>query len=184
MEAFGFSTPAHRGLHQVAEQIFFYFFAALSIVSAFLAVTRQNPVVSVVWLISCMFSLAAIYVILSAFFLAAVQIIVYAGAILMLFVFVVMMLNLKSGMTGQLRNLGLKFIGLVAALLILRQFHSAIKGADAMLDLPSQAGGQFGEAAAVGELLFSQYVYPLELMAVLLLVAIVGALVLAGKEQS
>ncbi len=178
------SAPAHRGLHQVAEQIFFYFFAALSIVSAFLAVTRKNPVVSVVWLISCMFSLAVIYVILSAFFLAAVQVIVYAGAILMLFVFVIMMLNLKTGMTGQLRNLGLKFVGLLAALLILRQFYCAIKGAGAMTGLPPLVAAGFGEAAAVGKLLYSQYIYPLELMAVLLLVAIVGALVLAGKEQS
>ncbi len=168
----------------MAEQLFYYFFAALSAISAFLAVTRKNPVVSVVWLICCMFSLAAIYVILSAFFLAAVQVIVYAGAILMLFVFVVMMLNLKTGMTGQLRNLSLKFAGLLAALLILRQFYSAIKGAGTMTVPPPEIAAGFGEASAVGLLLFSQYIYPLVLMAVLLLVAIVGALVLAGKEQS
>jgi NADH-quinone oxidoreductase subunit J len=167
----------------VAEQLFFNFFAALSVVSAFLAITRKNPVVSVVWLISCMFSLAVIYVILNAFFLAAVQVIVYAGAVLMLFVFVIMMLNLKTGMIGQLRNLGLKFIGLIVALIILRQFYTAIKGAGALLDLPAQTPEGFGGAGAVGGLLFSQYLYPLELMAILLLVAIVGALVLAGKEQ-
>jgi NADH-quinone oxidoreductase subunit J len=167
----------------VAEQLFFYFFAALSAISAFMAITRKNPVVSVVWLICCMFSLAVIYVILSAFFLAAVQVIVYAGAILMLFVFVIMMLNLKSGMIGQLRNLGLKFIGLLLALVILRQFYIAIKGTGALLDLPPAVDSSFGGAASLGALLFSQYLYPLELMAVLLLVAIVGALVLAGKEQ-
>ena len=167
----------------MAEQIFFYFFSALSAVSAFMAITRKNPVVSVVWLISCMFGLAAIYVLLNAFFLAAVQVIVYAGAILMLFVFVIMMLNLKSGMIGQLRNLGLKFIGLLAALVILRQFYSAIKGAGELLDMPPVLDPSFGGAAALGGLLFSRYLYPLELMAVLLLVAIVGALVLAGKEQ-
>ena len=167
----------------MAEQIFFYLFSALSAISAFMAVTRKNPVVSVVWLISCMFSLAAIYVLLSAFFLAAVQVIVYAGAILMLFVFVIMMLNLKSGIIGQLRNLGLKFLGLLVALVILRQFYSAIKGAGELLDLPPMVDSSFGEAAALGKLLFSQYLYPLELMAVLLLVAIVGALVLAGKDQ-
>lgn len=167
----------------MAEQLFFYFFAALSAISAFLAVTRKNPVVSVVWLISCMFSLAVIYVLLNAFFLAAVQVIVYAGAILMLFVFVIMMLNLKTGMIGQMRNLGLKFIGLIVTLIILRQFYSAIKGTGALLDLPPEVAADFGQASAVGELMFSQYLYPLELMAVLLLVAIVGALVLAGKEQ-
>ena len=168
----------------MAEQLFFYLFAALSVISAFMAITRKNPVISVVWLISCMFSLAVIYVLLSAFFLAAVQVIVYAGAILMLFVFVIMMLNLKSGIIGQLRNLGLKFIGLLVALVILRQFYTAIKGAGALMDLPPMVDPSFGGARALGELLFSQYLYPLELMAVLLLVAIVGALVLAGKEQS
>ena len=69
------------------EQLLFYLFALISIASALLAVTRKNPVVSAVFLIVCMFSLAAIYVLLNAFFLAAVQVIVYAGAVLMLFVF-------------------------------------------------------------------------------------------------
>jgi len=168
----------------VAEQILFYLFAVIAIISALSAVTRKNPVVSAVWLVSCMCSLAVIYVLLEAYFLAAVQVIVYAGAVLMLFVFVIMLLNLRTGIIGQFRNLGLKFMGLVLTVIILRQFYTAFKGTSLIL---GNAGGLepgFGEARAVGELLFTRYVYPLELISILLLVAIVGALVLAGKESS
>ncbi|HLA41590.1 MAG TPA: NADH-quinone oxidoreductase subunit J [Candidatus Glassbacteria bacterium] len=166
----------------MAEQFFFYLFAAISVISALLAITRKNPIISAVWLVGCMISLAVIYVLTHAFFLAAVQVIVYAGAILMLFIFVIMMLNLKTGIIGQMRNLGLKIIGLIITAVILRQFYTAIKGTLAMAGPASALPDNFGEASALGELLFSSYVYPLELMAVLLLVAIVGALVLAGKE--
>jgi len=168
----------------VPEQFLFYLFAAVSVISALLAVSRKNPVISVVWLVVCMCSLAVIFVLLNAFFLAAVQVIVYAGAVMMLFVFVIMMLNLRTGIIGQIRNLGLKFLGLIIAVIILRQLYSAIKGAKALFEIPGQLEPGFGEARAVGELLFTEYIYPLELIAILLLVAIIGALVLAGKESS
>jgi NADH-quinone oxidoreductase subunit J len=83
-----------------------------------------------------------------------------------------------------MRNTGLKFLGLIIALILLRQIYSAIKGARALFEIPGQLEPGFGEARTVGELLFTEYVYPLELIAILLLVAIVGALVLAGKESS
>jgi len=168
----------------VPEQLLFYFFAAVSVISALLAVSRKNPVISAVWLVVCMCSLAVIYGLLNAFFLAAVQVIVYAGAVLMLFVFVIMMLNLRTGIIGQMRNMGLKFLGLIIAVILLRQIYSAIKGTKALFEIPGHLEPGFGEARAVGELLFTKYVYPLELIAILLLVAIVGALVLAGKESS
>lgn len=167
----------------MAGQFFFYLFAAISVISALLAITRKNPIISAVWLVACMMGLAVIYVLTQAYFLAAVQVIVYAGAILMLFIFVIMMLNLKTGIIGQMRNLGIKFIGLVLTAIILRQFYTAIKGTVSLAVPASVVPANFGEAGAVGELLFTSYVYPLELMAVLLLVAIVGALVLAGKER-
>ncbi len=165
-------------------QVLFYICAALSVLAAFLAITRKNPVLSAVWLAVTMFALAVIYVLLQAYFLAAVQIVVYAGAVLMLFVFVIMMLNLRAGMAGQLRNMGAKLLGLLAAGLVLSQLLAAARGARE----PAAAEGQvrlpddFGGAAALGQLLFTRYVYPLEVLAILLLVAIVGALVLAGKE--
>ncbi|HUU29817.1 MAG TPA: NADH-quinone oxidoreductase subunit J [archaeon] len=165
-------------------KILFYLFAALSIISAFFAITRKNPVLSAVWLVVCMCSLAVIYVLLDAFFLAAVQVIVYAGAVLMLFVFVIMLLNLRTGIIGQMRNLGIKFLGLVITVILLDQLRTAVKGAGILLHSPGKLEPGFGEAEAVGKLLFSQYVYPLEIISVLLLVAIVGALVLAGKERT
>jgi NADH-quinone oxidoreductase subunit J len=94
-----------------------------------------------------------------------------------------MMLNLKTGIIGQMRNLGTKLIGLVLTAIILRQFYTAIKGTLWLAGPGAAVPANFGEASAVGQLLFTSYVYPLELMAVLLLVAIVGALVLAGKER-
>jgi len=168
----------------VTVKILFYLFASLSVISAFFSITRKNPVLSAVWLVVCMCSLAVIYVLLDAFFLAAVQIIVYAGAVLMLFVFVIMLLNLRTGIIGQMHNLGIKFLGLVITILLLDQLRLAIKGTGALLYKAGETGAKFGEASAVGRLLFSEYVYPLEIVSILLLVAIVGALVLAGKESS
>jgi len=168
----------------VPMQILFYFFDALSVLSAFLVITRKNPIISAVWLVACMCSLAVIYVLLEAFFLAAVQVIVYAGAVLMLFVFVIMLLNLRTGIIGQMRNLGLKFLGLILVVFLLNQLRVAVKGASLLFESPAEVQANFGEAASMGQLLFSEYVYPLEIVAILLLVAIVGALVLAGKESS
>ena len=142
-------------------QVLFYLFASICVIAAFLTITRKNPVISAVWLVVCLFCVAGIYLLLGAYFVAAVQVIVYAGAVLMLFLFVIMMLNLRTGIVGQMRNLGIKVLLTGPAL-----------------------EPDFGEASSLGKLLFSEYVYPLEVIAILLLVAIVGALVLAGKERS
>jgi NADH-quinone oxidoreductase subunit J len=168
----------------VLESFLFYLFAVLSVVSALLAITRKNAVMSAVWLVVCLFALAVIYVLLGAFFLAAVQVIVYAGAVLMLFVFVIMMLNLRTGIIGQIRNVGLKLIGLGIAAVVLQQLRRALQGAGILFDNPSPVPAGFGEAGSLGRLLFSTYVYPLEVIAILLLIAVIGALVLAGKESS
>lgn len=164
------------------QPILFYLFAALGIISAFLAITRKNPVMSAVWLVVCLFALAVVYVLIDAFFLAAVQVIVYAGAVLMLFVFVIMMLNLRTGIIGQMKNVGLKFLGLLIGLFILQRVYSAFNAASGLLGEPAALKDGFGEAAPLGELLLSEYVYPFELIGVLLLIAIVGALVLARRE--
>ena len=166
------------------ESFLFYLFAVLSVVSALLAITRKNAVMSAVWLVVCLFALAVIYVLLEAFFLAAVQVIVYAGAVLMLFVFVIMMLNLRTGIIGQIRNVGLKLIGLGIAAVVLQQLRRALQGVGILFNNPVPTPAGFGEAESLGRLLFSTYVYPLEAIAILLLIAIIGALVLAGKESS
>lgn len=163
-------------------QVLFYLFATLSVIAAFLTITRKNPVISAVWLVVCLFCVAGIYLLLGAYFVAAVQVIVYAGAVLMLFLFVIMMLNVRRGMVGQMRNLGVKSLGILIALLVFQQLHLAFKGVRLLTGPELEPG--FGEASSLGKLLFSEYVYPLEVIAILLLVAIVGALVLAGKESS
>lgn len=164
------------------EQVLFYVFAGLSVIAAFLTVTRKNPVVSAVWLVVCLFCVAGIYVLLGAYFVAAVQVIVYAGAVLMLFIFVIMMLNLKSGLTGRMRILGIKVLGVGLVVLLLLQLRLAFKGVRILQGSVPEPG--FGEAASLGRLLFREYVYPFEVIAILLLVAIVGTLVLTGKERS
>ncbi len=77
--------------------LIFWFFAAWAIVSALLCITRRNPIASALWLVSAMFALAAIFVLLNAQFIAAIQVIVYAGAVMVLFLFVIMLLNLGEG---------------------------------------------------------------------------------------
>ncbi|MBN2289712.1 MAG: NADH-quinone oxidoreductase subunit J [Candidatus Glassbacteria bacterium] len=163
-------------------QVLFYLFACVSVIAAFLTITRKNPVISAVWLVVCLFCVAGIYLLLGAYFVAAVQVIVYAGAVLMLFLFVIMMLNLRTGIVGQMRNLGIKLLGVLIALLVFVQLRLAFKGVS-LLTGP-ELSADFGQAASLGKLLFSEYVYPLEVIAVLLLVAVVGALVLTGKESA
>ncbi len=165
------------------QQALFYLFAVLSIISAFMAITRKNPVLSAVWLVVCLFGIAAVYVLLEAFFLAAVQVIVYAGAVLMLFVFVIMMLNLRSGIIGAMRNIGIKFLGLALCIFVLGQLWKAFGAAASLAGAPAALPDGFGEAASIGEILLSDYAYPFELVGVLLLAAVAGALVLARKEE-
>ncbi|MCE5272687.1 NADH-quinone oxidoreductase subunit J [bacterium] len=165
------------------QTVLFYLFAVLSIISAFLAITRKNPVLSAVWLVVCLFALSAVYVLLEAFFLAAVQVIVYAGAVLMLFIFVIMMLNLRSGIIGPMRNIGIKLLGLALCVFVLGRLWKAFSQASALAGAAPQTTEGFGEPASLGALLLSAYVYPFELIGILLLVAVTGALVLARKEE-
>jgi NADH-quinone oxidoreductase subunit J len=167
---------------KVLVQVLFYLFASLSVAAALLTITRKNPVISAVWLVVCLFCVAGIYLLLGAYFVAAVQVIVYAGAVLMLFIFVIMMLNLRTGIVGHMRNMGIKFLGVLIAALVFFQLRLAFKGVSLLTGRELEPG--FGEASSLGKLLFSEYVYPLEVVAILLLVAIIGALVLTGKENS
>lgn len=163
-------------------KVLFYLFAGLSILSAFITITRKNPVISAVWLIVCLMSLAGIYVMLSAYFVAMVQVIVYAGAVLMLFLFVIMMLNLRTGIVGQVRNLGIKLFGLLVLAVLMSQLRYVYKLVEPRREQVLTDG--FGQAEALGEIIFSKYIFPFEVMSILLLVAVIGALVLAGKEKA
>src|SRR6478752_1751159 len=88
----------------------FYLFGLVAIVSALLFVTRKSPVAAALWLVNTMFSLAALYVLLDAQFIGAIQVLVYAGAIMVVFLFVIMLLNLGHGVGGDIRSVGWKLV--------------------------------------------------------------------------
>src|ERR1051326_3137905 len=99
----------------------FYLFGLIAIVSALLFVTRKSPVAAALWLVNTMFSLAALYVMLDAQFIGAIQVLVYAGAIMVVFLFVIMLLNLGHGVIADMRGLGWKLVGGAVAIAILAE---------------------------------------------------------------
>ncbi len=160
-------------------QFQFYFFALLAIVSALLFVTRKNPVPAALWLVNVMFALAGLYVMLDAPFVSAVQVLVYAGAIMVVFVFVVMLLNLGREGLSDLRSiparLGAGFVGLalLANLLVLRR--------EQLPTLPL-APASDNVVQPVATSLFTDYLVAFELTSLVLLVAVVGAVLLAKRK--
>ncbi len=160
----------------------FYVFGALSIASALLAVSRKNPVASAIWLVVMFFALAGIYVVLEAFFVAAVQVMVYAGAIMVLFLFVIMLLDLRTETLALSSAPTLKGVGAGAAVLFLAGVGMAVWNA-------SEAGLFSGEvqdldagAGAIGNELFTVYLLSFEVTSVLLLGAILGAVILTKRR--
>lgn len=157
----------------------FYLFALLAIASALLFVTRKNPVPAALWLVNVMFALSGLYVMLDAPFVGAIQVLVYAGAIMVVFVFVVMLLNLGRSEVSDLRSLGARlgagFVGLalLANLLVVqRQRFPRLESAPASDNV----------VTPVAASLFTDYLVAFELTSVVLLVAVVGAVLLAKKR--
>ena len=165
----------------------FWAFAGVAIASALLCITRRSPVASALWLVNTLFNLAAIYVLLDAHFIAAVQVLVYAGAIMVLFLFVIMLLNLGRAGPTDIRGARGKLVAGVAGLVLAAELivlRLAAPPGD--LQLPAGAVAQTVAAAgavrAVGQPLFQSYLVPFEITSVLLLAAIVGAVVLAKRR--
>ncbi len=160
--------------------VLFYIFAALAVLAAISVVAQRMPVHSALSLIVVLCSLAAVYLLLGAEFIAVIQVIVYAGAIMVLFVFVIMLLNAGREDPGQ-RSRMAHWLGapLVAAFLgeVLFAVWRQFSGANAC-PAPSLDAGP----TAVGHLLFKTYSLPFEVTSILILVAILGAVVLAKKE--
>jgi len=165
--------------------IVFYLFAGLAVVAALGVVALRNPVYSALCLAVVFVSLAALYVMLSAPFIAAAQVMIYAGAILILFVFVIMMLSPGSDqIAGALRlqrPLALVF-GLALAVELVAVLAIAVLPAPPGEFTPEKIA-QVGGVQAVGAALFTDYLLPFEITSLLLLVAIVGAIVLAKKPK-
>jgi len=161
--------------------IIFWAFAGLAVLSGLACITRRSPVASALWLVVTLFALAALFVLLDAQFIAVLQVLVYAGAIMVLFLFVIMLLNLgRAGPTdlkGPLgRGVGVFLAGLLLMqLLVLRQAGLAPGG-------PVRPPLGQGMIPSVARPLFTVYLVPFEITSILLLAAIVGAVVLAKRK--
>ncbi|MZH46412.1 MAG: NADH-quinone oxidoreductase subunit J [Nitrospinae bacterium] len=166
------------------ELLIFYPLAGLCVVLALGVVFNNSPVGSAISLIGMMLGLAGIFVLQQAHFIAILQIIIYAGAIMVLFMFVIMLLNLKKGddkgWIAREQNLLLSVLTGLLAIGILYKISDIILGAE--MGAPAILPDSFGTVAEVGETLFTDYVLPFEVASILLLAAMVGAVVLAKTK--
>jgi len=165
-----------------APLIIFFLLAALAVIGAISLIVQKHPIHSALSLIVVMVALAGLYLLMGAEFVAAVQIIVYGGAIMVLFVFVIMLLNAgeeertnfsKLAKFGGL-PLGLALTGLLGAAMV--RHGGGIQN--------QQVAGALADTSSLSTMLFTTFVYPFELTSFLILVAIMGALVLAQREKS
>jgi NADH-quinone oxidoreductase subunit J len=162
------------------EDVLFYVFAALTLLCAVLVVANpfsRNPVTSAMFLVLTIISMSGLFLLLHAFFLAAVQILVYAGAVIVLFIFVIMLLDLKEEQRRKIKFFGLA-AGLVSVGIVVSIFVKSLSSIKAAAAEPTLEG----ETYALGKLLFTQYTLPFEIVSVLLLVAMVGVILLSKKK--
>ena len=163
------------------QDIFFYLFAALTLFCAFLVVANpfsRNPVTSAMFLVLTIVSMAGLFVLLHAFFLAAVQVLVYAGAVMVLFLFVIMLLDLKEEVRRKFKTFGVVAgvlsVGALAALTVRNIATSGVgQGLTPQME---------GSTPTLGRMLFTQYLLPFEIVSILLLVAMVGVILLSKKD--
>jgi NADH-quinone oxidoreductase subunit J len=167
-----------------APQLFFIYFAAMMVGLSVLVVTRRNPIHSVVCMLILFVHIAGLYLFLKADFLAAIQIIVYAGAILVLFLFVIMLLNLREDRAGK------KFqqqwpIGVITGV-VFAIFFAMILAHFTVLPPLGKYSIDFMDSEGImmttGKVLYTQYLLPFEIASLILLVAILGAVVMAKKK--
>jgi NADH-quinone oxidoreductase subunit J len=172
-----------------ASEWVFYTFAALALASAIATMTRKNLVVAAVWLVTTFFSVAVCYVLLVATFLAAIQVLVYAGAVMVLFVFVIMVLDVdETGRTTPKKPSRIGVLGYYGAIVasvgflvwimvgtLARQYVTP--GAEL------EPGSDFGTADGVGRELFTHYLFAFEAVSMLLLAAVIGAVVVARSRR-
>ena len=160
-------------------EILFYALSAFAIASAVMVLISKNPIHSVLWLILVFFAISGHYILMNAQFLAIVNIIVYAGAIMVLFLFVIMLMNVKKDKEPQKQHL-VKFIGVIAGgsfltlMIALVKQTSQLQGKTVLLK-----EGTIGLIHPLGKALFSDYVVPFEISSVLFLSAMVGAVIIS-----
>jgi NADH-quinone oxidoreductase subunit J len=152
----------------------------LAIMFALMVVFSRNPVNSVLYLVLTFFCVAGHYLLLNAQFLAVVHIVVYSGAIMVLFLFVIMLMDLNQEKEPQKTWLN-KLIAGVAGGLLLFVFVGSLKGAE-QLQLETYGASQIGLVKNLGKVLFSEFLFPFEIVSILLLAALVGAIMIGKKE--
>jgi len=167
------------------ETALFIVLAMGTVVTAILVVVQRNPVASAIYLIITFFCLAGIYLLLNAPFIAVIQVLVYAGAIMVLFLFVIMLLNLEKEKKLITRHRLQKVLGVFLGIILLAQigmiFNSVLlEGSKGKF--PPEEVAALGNTEVVARLLFTDYLLPFEITSVLLLVAIIGAIVLAKRQ--
>jgi NADH-quinone oxidoreductase subunit J len=169
-----------------SEALAFYLFGAVAIAASLLVIAQRNPIYSVLLLIASFGALSGLYVLLDAPFVAVIQIIVYAGAIMVLFLFVVMLLNAPHEDTEYdervhplLRQGPMRFGAFLALLLAAELCWALGRGGDT----GAFPGGSVTSVAVIGKALFTEYAFPFEVTSVLILVAMVGAVVLAKRDH-
>lgn len=162
------------------EQFLFFFIAFVAVASAVYFVIAKNPLYAILSLIVTFFSIAAFYVLLNAQFLGIVQVIVYAGAIMVLFLYVLMMLNLNAKDESKKHNVNM-LLGVISACILFVGMIGAYKGI-AQTNAIANIDSSIGLTKNLGKLLFNEYVLPFELASILILAGIVGS-VLIGKKD-
>ncbi|MEN6615963.1 MAG: NADH-quinone oxidoreductase subunit J [Syntrophorhabdus sp.] len=165
----------------------FIVMALLAVVSSLMMVTRKNPIHSALWLIVTFFSIAVLYVTLDATFMAVAQVMVYAGAIMMLVLFVIMLIHLEWGAQWATKKTFPRFLGALITIMLFLQVLAGVyaynSGAGQHGIYTAQKLAQIGNTRAVGTLLYGKYVFAFEVASILLLVGIVGAVLLAKKRK-
>ena len=162
---------------------FFAYFSFAIVILSLLVVTRRNPVHSVLWMLLLFFHIASLYLFLNAEFMAAIQVIVYAGGILVLFLFVVLLMNIREEVRINkyigAAPTGLTFaVGLVVVVIMsIRSFVAAPPGIYSIEVIKQET-----HTKALGMLLYTEFLYPFEMASLILLVAIIGAIVLAKRR--
>jgi NADH-quinone oxidoreductase subunit J len=164
--------------------ILFYVLGGIAVAASLMVIAQRNPVYSVLLLIASFGALSGLYVLLDAPFVAVIQIIVYAGAIMVLFLFVVMLLNAPHEETEYdehtqvpVRSSAMRFGGFLAVVLVMELVWALTKG----LQIGRFANPSVSSVAAIGRVLFTQYAFQFEVTSILILVAMVGAVVLARR---
>ena len=170
----------------MAQSFFFFYFSGVTIVSSILTVGLKNPIHSTVALLSALLHVAGIFILLHAEFIAAIQIIIYAGAILVLYLFVLMLLNQKETETivNRQYHLALFFGAVLLCEILLAIFQSNLLDTSYGAGLPRPVLGPANNTESIGVALFTDYLLQFEVVGVLLLGGIVGALVLAKQTPA